>query len=617
MASAPPEPFFVEHGNVTTDRPQDVQATYCATLVDEWVRAGLTHAVVSPGSRSTPMALALAAEPRLRLDVVLDERSAAFRALGTARVTGRATVLLCTSGTAAVEYHPAVAEADLDRVPLIVCTADRPPELHGIGAPQTVDQQALFGRSVRWFGQLGVPDEANRWTWRSFAARAVCEAMDSVCGPGPVHLNLPFREPLLGATGALPPGRPSGRPWHSVVAGHGAALASGSLEPLRAALYGRRGIILAGAGTIAPGDRDGAEVLHRLAAALGWPLLADPRSGLRMAASTTVSAADAILRSERAAQALRPEVVLHLGAPWASKVVGQWLASVSEARHVLVDPFGAWLDPQRQAEMVICADPVDVARGLLGLRLGEEQPTWTALWRSVALAAEQVLSDQLDPASGDRSDTAEGTAPLETNKLALSEPLIARTLLRLLPPTARLVVSSSMPIRDVEWFGPLVQDVEVVANRGANGIDGVVSTVLGAASSGDGRPTAGLLGDLAFLHDAGALASAGDVAATFFVVDNGGGGIFEFLPQATALSRPQFESLFGTPQTVNVADVCRAYGATVLEPSTIEELVAALSVVGEPGLRVVLMKTNRASNVVIHSELNAAISQAVEAVLPG
>ena len=259
-------------------------------------------------------------------------------------------MLLCTSGTAAVEYHAAVVEADLDHVPLVVCTADRPPELHGIGAPQTVNQQGLFGLSVRWFAQLGVPDAANRHTWRSFAARTVAEAVGSPRGPGPVHVNLPFREPLVGMPMPLPIGREGGQPWHRVIPGGSVAVASVRLEAVRALVHGRRGVIVAGSGAVHVRDGEGAEVIHRLASVLGWPVLADPRSGLRTKAPNLVAAADSILRSARTAEALRPDVVLRLGAPWASKVFGQWLGSCCAA-DVLVDPYGSWLDPHRTATL--------------------------------------------------------------------------------------------------------------------------------------------------------------------------------------------------------------------------------------------------------------------------
>lgn len=601
MSSTPsPAPPTPSDSPTAADR----QATFCATVVDEWVRGGVRDAVVSPGSRSTPMALALAGDARMRLTVVLDERSASFRALGLSRATRRPTVLLCTSGTAAVEYHAAVVEADLDHVPLLVCTADRPPELHAIGAPQTVNQQSLFGVSVRWFGQLGVPGEANRGAWRSFASRALAETVGSPSGPGPVHVNLPFREPLVGVASALPSGRPGGDPWHRTVTGGSVAVASGRLELVRSLVHGRRGIIVAGAGTVSVGDLEGAEVIHRLASALGWPLLADPRSGLRTKATTLVSAADAVLRSPHAAEVLRPDVILRLGTPWASKVLGQWLAATG-ADDVLVDPFGAWLDPHRTASVVVSADPVEVARGLLDLRVEAARPSWTSQWRSVSAAADAVLADALD--GSPRPPAADDS---------LSEPWIARTTLRRLPPRTRVVVSSSMPIRDVEWFAPPILDVEIHANRGANGIDGVVSTILGVAGVGDSHRTVGLLGDLAFLHDAGALASAGPRAATFVVVDNGGGGIFEFLPQATSLDRDRFELLFGTPQGVDVAAVARGYGLTVEEISDEASFVDAISRVDAVSSRAIVVRTDRQANVQVHERLNADVARAVEAVLP-
>lgn len=585
-----------------TDGPSDVQATFCATLVDEWVRAGVTHAVVSPGSRSTPLALALVNDGRLRVSVVLDERSAAFRVIGLGRATGRPAVLLCTSGTAAVEYHAAVVEADLDRVPMIVCTADRPAELLGIGAPQTVNQYGLFGASVRWSGELGVPDSANRGAWRSFAARAAAEAVGSGRGPGPVHVNLPFREPLIGVAGEMPVGRADGAPWHRAIRGSSVPVSSGRLEAVKALVHGRRGVIVAGADAVS--DDAGAAVVHRLAAALGWPVIADPRSGLRTKASSVVAAADAILRSPGAAAALTPDVVLRLGSPWASKVLGQWLAS-SGADDVLVDPFGAWLDPHRTASLIIAADAAEVASGLLDLRVAGARPAWTSRWRSVAAAADGAIAKALDEAE----DEGE-----------ISEPWVARTLVRALPEGTRLVASSSMPVRDIEWFSPPVIGVAVLVNRGANGIDGVVSTVLGAGSVGDGRVTVGLLGDLAFLHDAGALSGTEGVDATIVVIDNGGGGIFEFLPQASSLSRVQFEQLFGTRQGVDVAAVARGYGLGVSEVHDSAGLLAALEVASSPtrtrACQVLVVRTDRQANVAVHDALNAAVAVAVEAVLP-
>ena len=323
----------------------DVQATFAATLVDEWARDGLTDAVVCPGSRSTPLALALAAHGGVRLHVHHDERSGAFLALGLGLASGRPALVLTTSGTAAAELHPAVVEADLAAVPLLVCTADRPPELRDVGAPQAIDQVHLFGRSVRWYGDPGVPEAAGRDRWRALAARAYATTIGA--RPGPVHLNLPFREPLVGTPGPVPPPR-AGRPWTAVV--EGAASAGPSAPPGAAApslppelealvddLAGRRGVLVAGLAPV-----DGAAV-HAAAEALGWPVVAEPRSPAWMPAPTLVPHIDAVLRSPRAAAVLRPDVVVRIGAPGSSRVVNEWFAGTG-AHEVVVGAPG-WSDP--------------------------------------------------------------------------------------------------------------------------------------------------------------------------------------------------------------------------------------------------------------------------------
>jgi 2-succinyl-5-enolpyruvyl-6-hydroxy-3-cyclohexene-1-carboxylate synthase len=598
--------------------PADVQATFCATLLDEWVRAGITRAVVSPGSRSTPMALAIAADQRIEMHVVVDERSASFFALGMAKASGVPVIVLCTSGTAAVEYHPAVVEADLDHVGLIVCTADRPKELHGIGAPQTVDQQHLFGRSVRLFLDLPVAEVAVADTWRSTAARIALAASDGPLGAGPVQVNLGFREPLVGQPWALPTGRAKNAPWHKR-AGIASRLCHVELQVLAERLQGKRGLIVAGAGCGEAG------AVHALAEVLGWPVLADARSGARaVSAGTTapvarasannsshipgmatlVSNADSILRNEPWAQRHQPEVVLRLGAPWASKVVNQWLAEVPD--DVLVDPTFAWLDPNRASALHVAADPTELCSALRTVLTGADAAApndWLDGWSNAEAEASAVLADRLDSATALSSTT-------------IAEPALARALVRGLVQGSALVVSSSMPIRDVEWFGGEHGDLRILANRGANGIDGVLSTAFGVAAVHAG-PTVCLIGDLAFLHDIGALSIAAQnrVDATVVIVDNRGGGIFEFLPQATGVTRDRFELLYGTEQHVNLADVARAFGLRVTEAATISEALAAVNhaasgvqeVQEVRGVQVVIVHTNRQTNVDAHRELNAAI----------
>jgi 2-succinyl-5-enolpyruvyl-6-hydroxy-3-cyclohexene-1-carboxylate synthase len=566
----------------TDPRRGDVQATFAATLVDEWVRAGITDAVLCPGSRSTPLALALATRPELRVHVRLDERGAGFFGLGLALATGRPAVLCVTSGTAAAELHPAVVEADLAGVPLLVCTADRPPELHGVGAAQTIEQEHLYQDALRWSASPGVPEPGAAWSWRSLGARAVLEARDGPLGPGPVQLNLAFGEPLVGRAGTLPDGRPGAAPWHRSartrppgVPGAIGAPASG------------RGLLLAGAGAGPP------EAVLALAEHLGWPVLADPLSGCRRTRANVIAAADAIARVAPAR--LRPDVVVRLGGPWASKALPAFLAG---AEVLAVDPWWRWEDPSRDAAVLHRADPatwLDAARG------GPAPPAadgWLEGWRE----AERRAQAAIEAAIG---------------ALGLTEPLVARRLLGAVPAGAVVLVSSSMPRRDLEWFAPpLDVPPRVLANRGANGIDGVVSTAVGLAAAGQG-PVLALVGDLAFLHDVGAVvtASAGAFAGscTVLVVDNGGGGIFEMLPQATATDRDLFDRVFGTPQETDVARLAEALGVLGADVGDEEELRRALAAtVGRPGLSVVRARVPaRPGNVEAHERVHASVRRAL------
>ncbi len=576
-------------------------------------------AVVAPGSRSAPLATALLADRRVRVHVRLDERSAAFYALGIALESGRPAVVVTTSGTASVEVHAAVVEADLAGVPLLVCTADRPPELHGVGAPQTVDQVGAFGGAVRFAWSSGVPDEAGRPAWRSIAARLVAEAVHGPRGPGPVHANLAFREPLVGGVDSPPPGRPDGRPWHDAV--NGPAAPEATVERLLEEVAGvERGLVIAGRGAAGAEPGGGREAVLGLARALGWPVLADPLAWPRQAFGrphVVVAAADQILRSERARARLAPDVVVHLGAPHASKVLGSWSAALADGgtRHVLVDPYGRYQDPDRVAALVVRADPGRLAT-LAAERLDPRDPSagpsaWLARWDGAESVAQGVIDAVLEAHEG------------------LTEPGIARELFALVPDGATLVASSSMPVRDVEWFaGPREGAPRVLANRGANGIDGVVSTVLGVAASRHERrhrppdtavpamATVGLLGDLAFFHDLSGFVR-GDLedvpVATLVVVDNGGGGIFSFLPYAGDLPEETFERAFATPQAQEVGAVARGLGLPVSEVTTSGELAGALEErLGGHGVGIVVARTDRHANVLVHHELERAVADGVD-----
>jgi 2-succinyl-5-enolpyruvyl-6-hydroxy-3-cyclohexene-1-carboxylate synthase len=529
----------------------NVQATFAATLVDEWVRCGVRHAVVAPGSRSTPLAIALLANDALDVHVHHDERAAAFMALGIGKASGVPAIVLCTSGTAAAELHAAVVEAHQARVPMLVCTADRPPELQSVGAPQTIDQTHLFGRAVRWFVEPGVAEETTSGTWRSLAARAYLESRGRV--PGPVHLNLAFRDPLVARSGALPAGRSDGAPWH-VAPEHVAAVGTGALDAAR-------GLVVAGAG--APPLPE-----------CPWPVLADPASGLRTPGS--VGAFDAILR---AGVLPDPDLVVRVGDAPASKVLAQWLARL-ECPQIVVG--AALVDPDRTAW--------DVRDDLPSLTGGDD--AWLGAWRDAEDAAQRAIDAVLDA------------------QQTLTEPFVARSVAA---HASTLVVSSSMPVRDVEWFAAPRDGLRVLANRGANGIDGVVSTAVGVAIA-TAEPVTVLVGDVALLHDTNALLGlAGrELDITIVVIDNRGGGIFSFLPQATELAPAVFERLFGTPHDVDIAGLAAVHGIPTLRVHEPDGLRSALQIASAaPGAHVVLVPTDRQANVAVHDELNAAVAAAL------
>lgn len=554
--------------------PADVQVTFCATLVDQWVGMGMRHAVVAPGSRSTPMALALAARDDLQVHVAHDERTAAFMALGIGLSTGVPAALLCTSGTAAAHFHAAVVEADLSGVPMLVLTADRPPELQGVGAPQTIDQIELYGDVVRMFVAAGVPDPADREGWRGMAL----DAWLAACGvdPGPVHLNLPFREPLVGEIAELPPAQDDidgidDDVWF---------MTRLSMEELAAMLAHPRGVVVAGRGV------DDAAAVQHLAAALGWPVLADPRSGCRHLPQA-VCAFDPLLRNAGFAADHRPDVVLHLGEAPASKVLGQWLQA-SGAVHVQVHAQGRTIDPLGIVTERVYGQVGTVCEAVLPLVADVADAAWLASWS----AAERAAQDALTAHANGRFD----------------EPAVARALSDL---PVHLVLSSSMPVRDVEWFGAPGHTV-ALSNRGANGIDGVIATAIGTAI-GTSEPTVLLIGDVAFCHDQSSLTAlaARRLPLTIVVVDNDGGGIFSFLPQRGTLAVERFEQLFGTPHGTDLVALAGAHGLGARTVQSVGELLAAIA---EPDCTVVRVQSTRDGNLRDHEGWHAVVAAALNGV---
>ncbi|MET0662136.1 MAG: 2-succinyl-5-enolpyruvyl-6-hydroxy-3-cyclohexene-1-carboxylic-acid synthase [Ilumatobacteraceae bacterium] len=545
----------------TSPLPQDVQATFCATLVDEWIRLGIVHAVIAPGSRSTPLALALTDRAELRTHVVHDERVAGFVALGLG-LGGVPALLLCTSGTAAANFFPAVVEAGLSEIPMLVVTADRPEELRGVGAPQTIDQIDLYGRHVRWSRDAGVADHAECSLWRDLARDASRNA-----ATGPVQLNLPFREPLMGTASALP--EPAPRPTAS-------ARTSRSTAPVPAVVRAERGVILAGgrSGVAA----DDVTALHR---ATGWPILADPMSAMRHLEGS-VAYADGLLRHPGFAADHRPDVIVRLGRPASSKVLAQW-AVATRAALIQVGGPGV-IDPDHNVTAVCSI--VDVLAATSG---GSGATGWTEAWSAADLLADATIESAL---AGD---------------VGLTEPAVARAVAAALPHGAVLTVASSMPVRDLEWFGG--RSAVAYANRGANGIDGVVSTALGRAL--DGVSSVVLLGDLAFVHDSNALlhVMARNADLRVVVVDNDGGGIFSFLPQASALEHDRFEQLFGTPLGVDVLALAAAHGIPTATVTTAADLASLLA---RPGPWVARVPSDRQHNVAVHDRLHAAVAAALD-----
>jgi 2-succinyl-5-enolpyruvyl-6-hydroxy-3-cyclohexene-1-carboxylate synthase len=561
---------------------RDATTAFATALVDEWARAGVTDAVVAPGSRSAPLALALARDDRIRVHVVLDERSAAFRALGIGLATGRPAVVCCTSGTAAANFHPAVVEASHARVPLLVCTADRPPELRDTGAGQTIDQTHLFGRAVRWFCEPGPPaDEPDAGaTWRALASRAVSEATGA--RPGPVHLNLAFREPLVpsGAPLVAAPGRADGEPWTRSTTGTRAPSAADFARLADRVRAHPRGLLVAGWGAgVAP------ETAARFAAAAGWPVLADPISQLR-AGSHAVSTYEALLRAPRFAAAHRPDLVLRVGAALTSKVATAWLDP--SLPQVLVDPFDDWLDPHHAAGERCAVDAEDLLRAVTDELGAPRRSNWLDEWQRAEALARAAVDRVLDASDG----------PYEG--------LVARELAAAPADGTTLVVASSIPVRALEWCMAPRAGLRVLANRGANGIDGFVSTVVGIAGA---SPTAtiGLCGDLCFLHDVNGLLGA-TAPATFVVVDNDGGGIFSYLPPAEL---PEFEALFATPHGLDLVEVARAHGAPAERIDDTGKLVEAVKAPADRP-RVFVVPVDRVASVERHRALWDAVAAALK-----
>jgi len=599
-----------------------------AVLADELARCGLREVVVAPGSRSAPLAMAfdeLDRAGRIRLHVRIDERSASFTALGLAKASGRPVAVVCTSGTAAANFHPAVIEADESAIPLLLLTADRPPELRGTGASQTVDQVKLYGSAVRWYAESGVPERLPGMSgyWRSLACRAWAHAAgDLGTRPGPVHLNIPLRDPLV--PDPQPPtsgsaaedwpdaldGRPGGAPWTRV----GGAAAAAPLE----LPWAERGVVVCG-----DGDYD-ATALVELAERAGWPVLAEPSSGARRGPNA-LTGYQYLLASPEFMAAHRPAVIVSAGRPGLTRPQSRLLrlardagtGEASPVRHVVIASGpGMWADPQRAATDVAAAVRLTGAPDG-GSADGPSAGPWLAEWRDADAAALAAASAALDGWPGGE----------------LSEPEVARELVAALPADALLWCGNSLSVRDIDLALPPRADARVMASRGASGIDGTFSTAAGAAlAHAADHPAAvafALIGDLSLLHDAPGLAiGPGEPRPDLcvIVVNNDGGGIFEGLEPARfgggVSGRPQsdgppsavtvFERTFGTPHGASIEHLAAAFGLpyTLAErPGEIAKAVAAT--VPGSGPRIVEARTSRAPNADLRARLSAAAAAAL------
>ncbi|MGB7589150.1 MAG: 2-succinyl-5-enolpyruvyl-6-hydroxy-3-cyclohexene-1-carboxylic-acid synthase [Solirubrobacterales bacterium] len=569
-----------------------------SAFAEELARCGLRHAVVSPGSRSTPLAVALWRQPEIDVTVIVDERSAAFFALGAAQAGGAPVAILCTSGTAAANFHPAVCEADHSALPLLVLTADRPPELRGIGAGQAIDQLRLYGSSVRWFCEVGthVADNDGLLHYRSTACRAFAAARGEP-RPGPVHLNLPLREPLAplpeaGAVTATDPlaleGRDS-RPLTAVTpfdAEPSAFLLEEVTKHIDEAISG---VIIAGRQL----DPELREPLAHLARVAGFPILAEPTSQIRCGPhdrSRVVTAYDLLLRDERFSTRVVPDLVLRFGEMPTSKPLRAWLSG-SGADQIVVDPLASWHEPSRRAAALLRADPTELAAGWAARLEEEREPP--AAWQDAEAAARAALEEELA-----KSDT-------------VTEPGLQLALGAAYGDDEIVYTASSMPIRDQEAFLPSdATDALFLCNRGANGIDGLISSGIGAAHA-TGRATTIVTGDLGLLHDIGGLAAMRDVTAPvrIVVIDNGGGGIFHFLPQESALDAREFEALLATPRSFDAAKAADLFELPHRRIETLDELPDALA----DGSCLLEVRVDRKANVELHQRLAAAVATAISA----
>ncbi|MBP1969554.1 2-succinyl-5-enolpyruvyl-6-hydroxy-3-cyclohexene-1-carboxylate synthase [Virgibacillus natechei] len=568
----------------------EVLTRYTANFIDELSKNGLTDIVISPGSRSTPLALTASEHKGIKEWIILDERSAAFFALGIAKETKRPVALICTSGTAAANYFPAIVEAYYSRVPLLVLTADRPHELRDVGAPQAIEQIKLYGDYVKWFHEMALPEATPNMLGyvRSKAGIAIYKAEEG--NAGPVHLNFPLREPLhIDFSLDNIWGSENEKPFTSTFDGM-KKLPDQQVQQLVDRLQRKKkGIIVCGPQI----NEHFAEAITRLAAKWGLPILADPLSQVRAGnhdKTQIIEGYDAILRSEAVREQLKPDFIIRFGAMPVSKPYLFYVKQHQHATQFIVENHAGYREPAGNRTEIIFADPILLCEDLIAASPGMDVDShWLRTWQDMNQTAKKHLL------SGSSNQVTEGEA--------------VRGLMDVIPTNSSLYVGNSMAVRDVDtFFMTTDKHISILANRGANGIDGMISSGLGAATTG--KPITLLLGDLSFFHDMNGLLASKQykLNLTIVLINNNGGGIFSFLPQAK--DPKHFEALFGTPVDIDFGQAITMYGGSHTVVTHEAELKDVLTTsYQELGLSVVEVKTERTENVEWHREKWQAIEQ--------
>ncbi|MGE6628753.1 2-succinyl-5-enolpyruvyl-6-hydroxy-3-cyclohexene-1-carboxylic-acid synthase [Bacillus sp. NPDC077027] len=557
---------------------------YIGRMMDEFVQSGVEEVIVCPGSRSTPLAMLALAHPDMNVQVLVDERSAAFYALGIAKASQKPVLLICTSGTAAANFYPAVVEAHYSRIPLIVLTADRPHELREVGAPQAIDQQFLFGKFVKWFTDLALPEESSAMQRyiQTVAARAGNIAKQDP--KGPVQVNVPLREPLLPDMSIDPFKREENEKKKVLTTGKAMPDENVMTEIKELLHSSKKGIIVCGE----LHEQSEKEAILKLAKFLKFPILADPLSNLRNGSfdrQFIIDAYDSFLKDDDMKRQLTPEVVLRFGPMPVSKPLFKWLEKGNEMQQIIVDHAGGFRDPSLTATYLVESDTSFFVENVLSEACSEKDDDFLNDWFFVNNSFRHHLNDYQDD-----DLTFEGN--------------VYRQLQHLVPEESVLFIGNSMPIRDVDTFFQAQHKAFIMlANRGANGIDGVVSSALGTYTATH-KPITLVIGDLSFYHDLNGLLASKlmDIPLTVILLNNDGGGIFSFLPQAS--DEPYYEKLFGTPTGLTFEYAAKLYGGTYSQPKSKEEFKETyLAHIHEPGLHLIEIETNRHSRVTVHRQI--------------